>query len=482
MAKYEFKTEPYMHQREALMAWDRPYFGWFMEMGTGKTKVAIDNTCILYMQKKINGMVILAPKGLYLTWLKQIEIHMPAQYQEQSQIGVWRANPSGKIMKRIQYARISEGLGILLMNTEAVNSKSAREVLKKFMNDRECIIHIDESTKIKNVDAKRTQNIIELGKFAKYKRILTGSPVVNNPMDLFGQSQFLKEGLISKTKPGFRNQFCVTRNLEVTRKNDGRRFTIPTIVGTKNIDRLQEHVEEWSYRARKKDCLDLPEKVYTTIDVEMTTEQKKIYNEFKQISYYKFNEESELSASVVITHLLRLHQIVCGHVVDDEGNDIEIPENRLDTLMEILENFDGKAIIWANYIKDIEKIMTAIQNVYGREAAVPYYGLTSLNERARGLELVENGPARFLVGNTQTAGYGLTLLSTTTHIYYSNNYNLESRIQSEDRSHRIGQRNTVTYIDLVTQNTVDERILHALRNKIDLAAAIQADGPQKWVV
>ncbi len=487
MAKYQFKTKPFAHQAEALKrGWNHKFFAYLMEMGTGKTKVAIDNACILYERGHINGLVIIAPKGVYQNWPREIDIHMPDRIRSKAKIAFWRSHLPKYTLKEIADAANTPNLGVFIINVESFVSDKTKKMLTAFLERRNCMVVVDESTTIKNAKAKRSKAITQICANAVFRRILTGSPVVNNPMDLFGQSQFLKPGLLAKSEAGYQTQFCVTRDLQVDgidkKTGKPRKFTVRTVVGSKNIDRLQEKIASWSYRARKAECLDLPEKIYQVRNVEITDEQKTLYEKFKSIAYHEFEDGSEMSADVVIKQLLRLHQIVCGYAVDDEGNVRPLKSRRMDVLMETLQEVDGKVIIWANYLQNIHDIYSKLQEAYGREAVVAYYGGTSLDDRDYAVKALQNGPARFLVGNTQTAGYGLTLTAATTHVYYSNNYNLELRAQSEDRSHRIGQHSPVTYIDLVTAGTVDDRILHALRNKIDLAAAILQDSPRKWVI
>jgi SNF2 family DNA or RNA helicase len=185
-----------------------------------------------------------------------------------------------------------------------------------------------------------------------------------------------------------------------------------------------------------------------------------------------------------LTQLMRLHQIVCGHVKLDNGEVIELPNNRIGELMSVVEETDGKIIIWANYRHDIEAIKLALSKEYGMNSVGMYYGDTDDDERKRVLEEFQkpNSEMRFFVGNPSTGGYGLTLTAAHTMVYYSNSFDLEKRLQSEDRAHRIGQTKNVTYIDLIAVGTIDEKIVKALRDKIDIATQVMGEDFKQWLI
>tara|TARA_R110000803_G_scaffold106572_1_gene174662 strand:- start:819 stop:1361 length:543 start_codon:yes stop_codon:yes gene_type:complete len=180
---------------------------------------------------------------------------------------------------------------------------------------------------------------------------------------------------------------------------------------------------------------------------------------------------------------MRLHQITCGHLKNDDGTITEIKNNRLDELLNVLDEVEGKVIIWANYIYDIEHIVSAIKKKYGLESVVQYYGAISSDERQKTIDRFQDpdSDARFFVGNPQTGGYGITLTAANNVIYYSNGYDLEKRLQSEDRAHRIGQKKSVTYVDLIAPKTIDEKIRKALRDKINIASEILGEELKDWI-
>jgi len=255
------------------------------------------------------------------------------------------------------------------------------------------------------------------------------------------------------------------------------------IVGYQRLDELNYKVDQYSYRVLKSDCLDLPDKVFTKRIVEMTPEQAKMYETMKREAIAEI-EGKETSVTTMLAQLVKLHQIVCGSVIVNDGEIKEIPNNRITELLNCLEEIDGKVIIWAVYRHDIMKITQTLAEKYGPESVVSFFGDTKAEDRQEAVKNFQdmNNPIRFFVGNPRTGGFGLTLTAAHHMIYYSNSYDLEVRLQSEDRAHRIGQTNKVTYIDLVTEKTVDEKIIKSLRNKIDLATKVLGEDYKEWLV
>ena len=253
------------------------------------------------------------------------------------------------------------------------------------------------------------------------------------------------------------------------------------IVKYQRLDELQEKVKNFSTRVLKSECLDLPEKLYTKRTVAMTPEQLKAYVEMKKSALTFLEDNKMMTAATVLTQLIRLHQITCGHVKTDDGEVQPIKNNRIQELLNVLEETDGKVIIWAVYRHDIQAIERKLGEIYGKESVATYYGDTKDNLRQSIVDrfMDSNDDLRFFVGNPKTGGYGLTLTSSHTVVYYSNDYSLEVRLQSEDRAHRIGQTSKVTYVDLMAEHTIDEKIVKALNAKIDLASQVMGEDPKK---
>ena len=475
---YKFKTKPYAHQLTALeKSWDKTEYGYFMEMGTGKSKVLVDNMAMLYDKGKINAALIIAPKGVYRNWLSQeIPNHLPSHVDHKTVL--WTALTSKTKDKEYQQLfKIDYDLHILIMNVEALSTKKGLDFANKFMRCHKTMLAIDESTTIKNPSAKRTKSILLLGKAAKYRRILTGSPVTKSPLDLYTQCGFLNEHLLGFTSYyTFRNRYA---NM-IERNFGGRRVQL--IGSYQRLDELSENIKKFSYRVLKEDCLDLPEKVYTRREVDLTDEQNKAYSTMKSAALAQLKGKMA-TAPHVLTQMMRLHQITCGHLKNDDDTITEIKNNRLKELVNLLDEVEGKVIIWANYVYDIENIVKTIQKEFGDDSIVQYYGAIQAEQRQKNIEKFQDpdSSARFFVGNPQTGGYGITLTCANTVVYYSNGYDLEKRLQSEDRAHRIGQTKSVTYVDFIAPKTVDEKIVKALRKKMNIANTIMDEDWREWI-
>jgi SNF2 family DNA or RNA helicase len=427
---YKFKTKPYQHQLKALeLSWEKSYFAYFMEMGTGKSKVLLDNIARLYDQGKIDGALIVAPKGVIGTWYNQeIPAHLPDHIENVTVL--WQANiTKGQSKKLGRLFKTGEELHILIMNVEAFSTQKGVDFAAKFLNCHNSLMAVDESTTIKNPDAKRTKNICKLAPYAKYRRILTGSPVTKSPLDLYKQCDFLQPELLDHTSYyTFRTRYAVMKRI-----------------------------------------------------VKLTPAQEKVYKQMKHLALAEM-EGKQMTTATVLTQLMRLHQITCGHFTADDGTIKDINNNRLDELLNVLDEVEGKAVIWAHYQHDVEGIIERIRKEYGFESAVDYYGLTPPSERQENIRKFQNDDkCRFFVGTTQTGGYGITLTAASTMIYYSNGYDLEKRQQSEARIDRIGQKFPMTYIDIMAEDTIDERIVKALRKKVNIATQIMGEELKAWI-
>ena len=457
-------------------SWNKETFAYFMEMGTGKTKVLIDNLAMLYDKGKIDGALIVAPKGVVKTWCEQeLPTHLPNHIENTTVL--WQPHITKTQREKLESLFEAEtNMHILIMNVEALSTDKGVKFATKFLNSHKVLMAVDESTTIKTPTAKRTKNIIDLGRMAKYRRIMTGSPVTKNPLDLYTQCYFLDPfHLDHASYYSFRNRYAVMKTMHV------RGRSIQVVSKFKNLSELSDTVKNFSDRVLKEDCLDLPPKNFIKRYVTLTPDQKKVYDQMKKQAVAYLNGKVT-STMTVLTQLMRLHQITCGHFTADDGSVQSVESNRLNELMSVLEETEGKAIIWANYQMSVSEIIKRIIKEYGEDSYVHYYGLTSQEDRQDFIRKFQNDPkCRFLIGTPQTGGYGITLTQANTVIYYSNGYDLEKRLQSEDRAHRIGQKKTVTYIDLICENTVDEKIVKALRDKINIASEVMGEELKKWI-
>ena len=474
---YKFKMKPYAHQMTALeKSWNRECYAYFMEMGTGKTKVLIDNMSMLYDKGKIDGALIIAPKGVVKTWYEQeLPAHLPDHIDNVSIL--WQSNITKKQQEKLDSVlKTGEDLHILVMNVEALSTTKGVEFALKFINCHNTMMAIDESTTIKNPGAKRTKNIIKLGEKAKYRRIMTGSPVTKNPLDLYSQCEFLDPYLLDFTSYyAFRNRYAEMKTLHV------RGRSIQVVKKFVNLGELSETLKNFSYRVLKEDCLDLPPKNWIKRYITLTPDQFKVYDQMKRQAVAHLNGKAS-STMTVLTQLMRLQQITYGHFVANDGSTQDIKSNRINELMDVLSEIEGKVIIWGHWQKDIKNIIKAIVDEYGPGSVVDYYGLTPQDERQENIREFQNNPeCRFIVGTPQTGGYGITLTQANTVVYFSNGYDLEKRLQSEDRAHRIGQKKSVTYVDLICEDTVDEKIVKALKDKINIASEVLGEELKSWI-
>jgi len=456
----------------------------FITGNSGKTKVMIDNMAYLHQNKHITGAIILAPKGVYRNWAeKEIPTHLLDSIDRD--VLVWKAEGSAKYKRDLmdsikKFDTANGGVQVLVYNVESLISEAGQKAIKAFFDKHgdKVMGIIDESTCIKNHKAKRTKAAIAVGQQCKVRRIATGSPITNSPLDLYSQCAFLDKGLLGC------GSFYAFRSLyaQVERMQTRMGTSYDKIVAYKNLDMLSKRIEPFSFRVTKSECLDLPEKIYMTRDVTLTPEQISTYMEMynREVSYF---QGEMMTAEIALTKMLRLHQILCGCFTTDDGTIMSLPNNRISELLETIEETSGKIIIWANYIQNIRDIEEALKKEYGDDTVVTYYGGTSADDRSRAIVDFQNpsSPVRFFVSNPTVGGRGITLTEAHTVIYYSNNFSLETRQQSEDRAHRIGQKNNVTYIDLVVRKTMDEKVIQALLNKRNIANEILKDDLEDWI-
>lgn len=476
---YPFKNKPFLHQAAYLERfWDRPVAALFADMGTGKSFMLINNAAMLYDRGKINGLLIVAPKGVYRNWYgTEIPKHMPDHVIYR--MGLWSASPrKAEQVALDKLFEVSEDLKILIMNIEAFSTQKGFKFAQRFLLVHDAMMAIDESTTIKTPNSMRSKNTEKVGIAARYRRIMTGSPITKSPMDLYQQCAFLSDDCLDcPSYYSFQARYAVT----IERQLSSHSFK--QIVGYRHLDELKTKIDRFAFRVKKEECLDLPDKLYVKREVDLTDEQVNAYNQMRTLALAQF-DTGIVSTVNALTQLMRLHQIVCGHVKLDDGTVRPLANKRVDELLAIVEETDGKMIIWANYRHDIEAIKLALQKEYGMSSVATYYGDTSADERQ---EIVtrfqdDQDELRFFVGNPSTGGYGLTLTAASVVVYYSNSFDLEKRLQSEDRAHRIGQTKNVTYIDLIAVNTVDEKIVRALRDKINIATQVLGEDIKEWLI
>jgi SNF2 family DNA or RNA helicase len=448
--------------RAVTLSWDKAAYAYFMEMGTGKTYVTINVFGRLWCQGKIDGVLIIAPKGVHAQWIEdEIPKHLGKMVPYRAVI--WKGKKTD-----ISTLHGEDGvLNVFAINEDAIRTTSGEEACLKFIeqNQRRVMMIVDESQSIKNTSTQITKAAIALGKCCLYRRILTGTPIAKNLVDAFSQLQFLDQRIIGfKYKASFIGEYCVLGG------EDGRE-----VVGSKNVEQFWRRISNHSFRVTKEEAdLQLPPKHYVRTPFEMTDEQKRIYTIIKQDFFMKMESGAIVDAAHAAGALVKLQQISNGFLVGEirvenegevtkERETLVLPNARMVACRSVVEEREGKIVIWARFTYDI----LALKDEFGNEA-VTYNGATSTLDRKKAIEqfLDPSSSVRILIANPAAAGVGLNLQGDCrTVIYYSNSFNAIDRWQSEDRVHRHGMKYAVTYFDLVCRGTPDAKILANLRNK-----------------
>lgn len=469
------KTKPYAHQQRVLAStWDLPHYALFMDQGTGKTKIAIDTFDLLATNHKhrFDLLLVVAPNGVQRNWInKELPIHGSGPVYATH---IYRGMTTKAEDKEVKHfvKRMERGMpGVFSINIEALRPTGKKRsrawllvnsLLKEFVT----LMVVDESTIIKNPKAKQTEAVLDLAPLASARRILSGTPLAQSPLDAWSQMTFLDENFWPHGSwTAFKADFAI-ESLERTAGNK-RYFKVQ---GYRNLDKLQNLIGRASIRITKEECLDLPPKTYMIREVALTGAQKKAYEELRATAMTMIRDEI-VTASNALSLLQKFHRITLGHVVTDDGEEHELPTNRLGAVEQIVGELpiDEKIIIWAYYKTDMRRLARFIREDMGMHGVL-YYGDVSNNDREMALDRFRHNDAcRFFIAN-KAASRGLTLTEASTVIYYSNSYSLEDRLQSEDRNHRIGQDKKVVYHDLMVPDTVDEKIYGALRDKRNLSS------------
>jgi SNF2 family DNA or RNA helicase len=479
--QHRLRTRPFAHQTKARerMA-GRRAFALLMEMGTGKSWVLLDDIVELFALGEIDGALIAAGKGSYTTWTRsELPTHMPSDLDWSAYLWTGADSAADRQQRRAILATdpASRSLRIVVMNTEAIGSSPrAMKFALDFVRSGRVLMAVDESTMIRNHTSRRFENCRELGQLATHRRILTGSPVANSPLDIWGQFEFLEHGLL-----GYRSFYAWRARYAIMHTVDMGPRKIPVVQGYQNLEELHEIVSRHSYRVTKDECLDLPPKVMTEREVATTDQQQAMYDSMRRMALAELDSGEVVVARSQMGVIMRLHQILCGWLPDGSGGIRRIDSNRIASLVETLEESGLPAIVWCAYRADVAAIRTAL-DAWCPGQTVEYHGGTSREDRIRAVESFQAGRARFFVSTLATGSRGTTLTAAGLVVYFSNSFDLEYRLQSEDRAHRIGQLRSVTYVDLVVRGTVDERIVTALRKKQSVADIITGDSARSWLL
>jgi len=462
---------PYKHQRDAVnFAYDKlnndGFVAMFADMGTGKTKITIDTFTAMWVnRKKADCLFIVCPKALVSVWQDEIPKHSKLEWE----VYTWKSSPSATEARKFDFALHRPKPLAVIFNIEAfqVPNEVLRSRLTLIKEKKRCLMALDESSYAKDISAKRTKNIVAYGNRLSYRIILTGTEIVNSPLDLYSQFEFLKLGFW-----GMRSFFVFRMNYAVLADGYGAGGrTFKKVVGFQKIDDLMNKVEPHIFRAKKSECLDLPEKVYSVIHVELTAKQRKVYDDLRKhlISILESGEILTIANKVAL--FTKFRQIPGGSIkCEGESVVIETMPPKLEAIISEISACEDQAIVWASFTHEIELLRDTLDKYGG---AVAFYGDVDQEHRAENVHLFQDGKARFFVANPQSAGFGLNLQNCSLQYFYSRHLSPAVNWQAEDRSHRAGQTSTCVYKPLVARNTVDERIEELLAGKTDLREAFR---------
>lgn len=480
MGDYAYKTPPFAHQRAEFEATrERAYHGLLWEMGTGKSKVVIDTAAWMYEQGAIDGLVVLAPNSVHFNWhTDELPTHLPDQVAARTRSFVYQSPRAGTQWHQRAVADLlgHDGLAVMLMSYNAVMTERGRRALWAMLKQRRCLYVLDESTYIKTPIAKRTKRVVASGKYAPFRRILTGTPVANSPFDIYSQMRFLDENFWRRHSIGtsqvFRHTFA---DFQQFLDGNGRTQEFP--VRYKNLDQLREWLAPCTSRVLKEDVLDLPPKLYTRRYFDLTAEQRRAYDDLKSDYETELAQGQLVTTPLVIQRVTRFQQITSGYLPTDDGPLHRFtPNPRLGVAEDFRDECGCPALVWAQRDEDVDALMHLLG-----DRAVRHDGKCTDAEKERAKAAFKAGEVQFFVAKPSVGGEGLTLTQARAVFYYNNGYNLSQRQQSEDRAHRIGQAHPVTYVDAVARGTIDEGILRALLRKFNVGAEVTGDQAREWL-
>jgi len=492
---YSPKTQPWAHQLEALERLrGRRYYALLLAMRTGKTKVTLDDFGRLWASGHVDDLLVVAPAGVYRTWVKAISEHLGEPTGSQIQVKLWSAHEGASQAARRRWQGFmtpDERPRCLLVNVEALSTvKRARELVLTYCGQRRVYAVVDESTTIKSPRSKRARFLADqVSPLCEARRILTGLVAPRDPGDVFQQFQFLRPGLLGfHSYHEFQSRYAIVARGFGRGKAPGVPQEFVKVVGWRDQEELSARMAPHAFRVRLGDCYDLPPKIYETRDVELTQEQERIYRELREHACVELEEAVHVTATQACVLALRLHQVVCGHVGDEQGIRRTIPTNRVRAVLDVLEEWDGdKAIVWCAYDQDIRGVSQALGEAHGPQSVARFWGGNRPEREGEEARFLQDPGCRFMVATPQAGGRGRTWSVADLVIYHSNTQDLEAREQSEERAQGVAKARSVLYVDLVGRfrdgsQTIDSAYLHSLRQKISMAALLMGDGWREWVV
>lgn len=505
IANFPFVYPPLNHQvEEFLYNRDDLIRGLLWDPGTGKSKTIIDKMVYLFLTGKIDTVIIMAKKGEYTNW-KYVELpeHMPNGYRKIRVEDEWVAVPfpdnvpveyqkieyvceiyrSG--LKEFEKQRLrdlvkpSDKLRILNINIESVLNEGGAVARAFSASTRKGLFFIlDESTCAKSDAAARSKEVQKLASKAKYRAIMTGTFATHTPLDAWGQSLILGRGILGTTsKYAFKSEYCI----EEMQYFGSRSFK--KITGFQRLDQLNEKIKTFASIKERSECIDLPDKIYKKIAVPLSDEQQVMYATMRDMAFAQFGDESIVEAVSAMDIISKMDQIAVGQLKLEDGGYRILKNNRVESVLSQLEGSNKKAIIWCNYRGMLEHMFEELRRNYDVNKVGRYYGGVKDDEREETVRRFQDGgdELRFIVANQQSLGYGRTLTVGKENHYLSNGYNLEYRLQSEDRTMRLGQFDKVLYNDYFSPGTVNEKIYINLRTKKNMMSEILGTSIRDWI-
>jgi SNF2 family DNA or RNA helicase len=483
---YRYKTAPFPHQRKVFAETaNLAAYALLFEQGVGKSKPLIDTASYLFLEGKINALLVVAPNGVHRNWVSdEIPKHMPDDVVAKMRAMIWKSQSAGSKRSKSEQKQMLEweGLSVLVVAYQATRTEKFKNFMKRFYARKTVMMVLDESHFIKTPGSpkrgKTTVTLTAMGKHAAYRRIATGTPL-ETPPDVYSQIRFVDPTFWERHGfdcfEAYKSHFCI----EIEKSYGARSFS--QIVGYKNLDELGDLIRKIGWRLTKEEAgLNLPPKLYSNRYCELTAEQNRVYQELKTAYTTKLYTGEELKAPSTITRMLRLQQVACGFVAceaEQPAQRVDLNSNpRMDLACdEILDSLPHQAIVFHRFREDL---LDMVKRLGPR--CVPYHGKVSDDDRAKNKLAFQNGDVQFFIGS-YAAATGLTLVGAKTVIYYSNSFELIKRLQSEDRAHRIGTTTSVNYIDLIAEGTIDEYIVNALRKKFDIVTQVTQDEIRPWL-
>lgn len=459
------------------------------EMGTGKTKMVLDEWGPRALAGDVPNHLIIAPAGSYGNWfrdktkeqLSELRTHLDPELFAQLRFAPWISG--GRVSDRREIERVLRHRGprVLVVNVEALSTvQKAREACLALFETGRTMVTVDESTRIKNASARRTKVIRDLGRedAVAVRRIMSGLVTPRDPMDLYSQFEFLDWRILGhRSFFSFRARYAVMQKMNF----NGRAQNI--IVGFRNQEELQAKIAPYSYRVLLEDCLDMPGETFLWRDVELYPEQRKAIRELLENSTTQLSSGAHVTTTIKLATLTRIDQILLGWVVDEEGGVHEVPTKRYSVLMDVLGDHAGKAIIWTSMQQSAERARDAIEAEYGKGSCALFYGPNKSTRHLEEARFLGDPACRFMVSTPAAGGVGNTWNVATLRVYLNNGNDLEHRLQSEKRNYRGGQTKPVTSVDLnAPEVPVEMRKITALRKKLDLASIISGDEPRSWLI